>query len=1176
MSNRSVLLVVSYVWAVFAVVVATGLNLAFRQWITPTTTPILLVSVIVAAWVGGLGPGLIAALLATASMKYFFIDAPGKSPLDFGDIVRGFLFLTAAAFINSLVEARRRAEQAEHRQRLWYQAVLTSVGQGVVGTDEEGRVAFVNAAAEELTGWSKSEAMGRPIDEVLTIRTEMVGGPVLGPAERAMRLGKPVSLGPSHSVALVNRSGNRLPVDGLAAPIRTSEGHDAGVVFVFRDETSSRRASEAVAELAAIVASSQDAIIVRGTDDRITSWNPGAELMFGYSATEAVGRPMAILAPADRTDEMPRMLMKIANGLPISHFETQRVRRDGRRIDVSMSVSTLKDSEGRTIGVSTIARDVTERRQAERRLAVQYAVSRILSEAASLEEALPRLLETIGGGLQWEVGISWAIDVRSRRLKLDRSWHTKGQVFERFVRACSTKTMARNEGLPGRVWASGEPVWVADIATDKTFNRSAMALDAGLRAGVGFAIQSGDGVLCVLEFFTSEVLTPDEPMLGLLRVIGSQVGQFVEKKRAEADLRVAEARFRCLADSGILGIVVVDIEGGEVVEANDTFLAMLGATREEYRAGRVDPRAMTLPEYRDADARAIESVKHRGVCTPYIKEYLRSDGRRVSVLIGAAKLEASSPHSIAFLIDVTERRHAEETLRHREEQLRLALDVGGMATWDWQIGTGEVEWSDNLETVHGVAPGTFDAKSNSFLAAVHPDDVAAVTEGIDGTFSGESDFSHEFRVQAHDGSIRWINSRGRVFREEGRAVRMIGVNLNITDQKRAQEDLQAAKEVAVAANLAKNQFLAVLSHELRTPLTPVLAAVTAMYDDPSTPADFRAVMQMIARNVALEARLIDDLLDVTRISQGKLRLQTEVIDAQELLYQALDICMTEIREKDLQIDVGFEARECHVLADPARLQQVFWNLIKNAVKFTQIGGRLSIRTHNHAGRLVVRVADNGRGIEPALLPKIFNAFEQGEASITRRFGGLGLGLAISRSVIDALGGRISAESEGRDRGATFVIELDTVAPPAEKHEANSVPANDRLEGPFRILLVEDSDDALKIISRLLRLKGHTVAAANSVAAASEAVLTHDFDVLVSDLGLPDGSGHDVIRIVRERSSIPAIALSGFGMEEDLRHTRESGFVAHLIKPIDIQQLEGTIQAVMARHRNEPHSVNAVD
>ena len=268
----------------------------------------------------------------------------------------------------------------------------------------------------------------------------------------------------------------------------------------------------------------------------------------------------------------------------------------------------------------------------------------------------------------------------------------------------------------------------------------------------------------------------------------------------------------------------------------------------------------------------------------------------------------------------------------------------------------------------------------------------------------------------------------------GHPGRMLGLVMDITDRKQAEEELRVAKEEADQANKAKTQFLAVLSHELRTPLNPILLAVSSMLERPTRPEDVRPDLEMIRQNVRLQSRLIDDLLDVMRIVRGKMPLHWEVADVHALINHAIEICRSEVFGKELRLVQELDAAEHHVNADPARLQQVIWNLIKNALKFTASGGTITIRTRDEPSaqgdaerRLAIEVADTGIGIEPDVLPKIFDPFQQGESTITRRFGGLGLGLAISKGIVEGHGGTIRAESAGRDRGTTFRVDLRGLA-----------------------------------------------------------------------------------------------------------------------------------------------------
>jgi HAMP domain-containing protein/signal transduction histidine kinase/ActR/RegA family two-component response regulator len=373
-------------------------------------------------------------------------------------------------------------------------------------------------------------------------------------------------------------------------------------------------------------------------------------------------------------------------------------------------------------------------------------------------------------------------------------------------------------------------------------------------------------------------------------------------------------------------------------------------------------------------------------------------------------------------------------------------------------------------------------------------------------------------------------------------------------------------EEKARSNLAKDQFLAMLSHELRTPLTPVLASALALESEPELPTDIRESLQMIRRNVELEARLIDDLLDLTRIDRGKVQLNFEVVDAHTLLENALEICQPEIDRKHLRRSSDLAAQKVYMRADPARLQQIFWNLINNAVKFTPQNGQIAITTSNESGgKLRVEIADTGMGIEPEALPKIFDAFEQGGRT---QLGGLGLGLAISKTLVEAHKGTIAAQSAGRNKGSMFAL----VFPTCEKVEAQIAPAlSPRFaeRQPMRILLVEDHEDTNRALTSLLRRRGYHVQSALTFQSALELSAKEQFDVLISDLGLPDGSGIDLIQKLVSKPPL-GIALTGFGMEADIRKSRQVGFQHHLVKPIDLNKLDALIQESAAAAPAVPH------
>jgi two-component system CheB/CheR fusion protein len=405
---------------------------------------------------------------------------------------------------------------------------------------------------------------------------------------------------------------------------------------------------------------------------------------------------------------------------------------------------------------------------------------------------------------------------------------------------------------------------------------------------------------------------------------------------------------------------------------------------------------------------------------------------------------------------------------------------------------------------------------------------------------------------------------GALFDRVERRLSEEALRREITERKRVEAELLQAKEAAEAANRAKDRFLAALSHELRTPLTPVLARVSNLERESDLGGRLRRELAVIRRNVELEARLIDDLLDLTRITRGKLELRCSAGDLRAFVEHAVETCRSQsLAAKELRLSVELAAKEHRVLADGPRMTQVFWNLLENAVKFTPRGGEIRVRSsHEDDAFVAVEVADTGIGIEPELLPRIFDAFEQGQRSPS--YGGLGLGLAISKSIVELHGGTLTAASGGAERGATFKVRLPRAPAGLPVTQAGMPGALVESEAPagrpLRLLLVEDHPDTADAMADLLRARGHEVLVAGCVAEALACAAAHQhaLDLVISDLGLPDGHGCDLMRELAARYRLPGIALSGFGTDEDVRRSREAGFARHLTKPVNIQALEAAI------------------
>lgn len=510
--------------------------------------------------------------------------------------------------------------------------------------------------------------------------------------------------------------------------------------------------------------------------------------------------------------------------------------------------------------------------------------------------------------------------------------------------------------------------------------------------------------------------------------------------------------------------------------------------------------------------------------------------------------------------DIHERRAFEAALRESEERWRTLADAAPVLIWmsdtekscifvntAWLDFTGRpMEW----ELGHGWTEG------------IHADEVTRSFATYSAAFESRAEFGMEYRLRRRDGEYRWILDRGAPrFAPDGTFLGYIGACIDIHEQKTAAEKLATARDVAEAASRAKDEFLAALSHELRTPLTPVLMTAAALENDPEVQGDFREQISMIRRNVELEARLIDDLLDLTRITRGKLKLQTSSADIHSLLGHTNDIVLSDAQTKRVNLLYELKAGAHFVAGDPTRLHQVFWNLLKNAIKFTPEEGRITIRSYNtEAGSIAVQVEDTGIGIEADHLPHIFEAFDQGAAGGKHRFGGLGLGLTIARAVVELHGGTIRAESAGEGLGATFTVELATADAPATTHPGTPETSTAGA-APLRILLVEDHPHTLAVLARLLTKRGHEVTTAGAVREARTLADNQKFDLVVSDLGLPDGNGIELMRELRAKHRLPGIALSGYGMESDLEKSREAGFAEHLVKPVDFERLHQAVLRV---------------
>jgi PAS domain S-box-containing protein len=525
--------------------------------------------------------------------------------------------------------------------------------------------------------------------------------------------------------------------------------------------------------------------------------------------------------------------------------------------------------------------------------------------------------------------------------------------------------------------------------------------------------------------------------------------------------------------------------------------------------------------------------------------------------------------------EVTERKQLELALRESEERWRLALEAAQMVAWDCNLETNEVQWSNNVDAIFDFPFGSFTTNLESAWAAMHPDDRPPTAKKWQQAIEQGLPYEAEFRLLKTNGEIHWIYDRGEVKHDaEGKPVRVVGVSFDITRRKQAEaeklellERERTAREQAEVANRIKDEFLAVLSHELRSPLNPILGWAQLLRKRNPSPSMLSRGLEVIERNAKLQTQLIQDLLDVSKILRGKMGLNVALVDLKTVVEAAIETVQLSAEAKFIQVSTCLASNVGQVSGDIARLQQVVWNLLSNAIKFTDPHGRIEIHLKQVANHAEIQVKDTGKGIAPDFLPYVFESFRQADSTITRQFGGLGLGLAIVRYLVELHGGTVWAESPGEGQGATFTVRL----PLATVHQSSLVPRststeeclNYRVLQGVQILVVDDDADTREFLTFVLEQAGATVTTVSSAIEALHFFMQSPPDILLSDIGMPEIDGYSLMRKLRSLSSaqgsqIPAIALTAYAGETDQLNAQAAGFQLHLAKPIEPQTLIQTI------------------
>ena len=776
--------------------------------------------------------------------------------------------------------------------------------------------------------------------------------------------------------------------------------------------------SEVIAHLAAIVDSSDDAIISKGLDGTIKSFNRAAEKMFGYKAEEVVGHSIKKIIPQDRYAEESGLLDRLKRGERIDHFATKRQRKDGSIVDVSLTISPVANSEGDIVGASTVARDITDR-----------------ARRALIEARLAAIVES-----------------------------------------------------------SDDAIFSMDLdGTILTFNRGAQKM-------FGYM--------------------PEE-------IIGRSITVLIPPDRQQEEVHI---------------------------------LARL---------------------------RKGEKIDH------YETVRMRKDGTLLDVSLSVSPLRDSSGQVIGgskIARDITAHKHATAQLAAQQEWFKTTLNSIGDAVIACDA-TGKVSFLNHeAERITG---WSFAEATGQPLAEVFHIVNDHTRKRVENPAGVVLRLGHVVGLASHtvllarDGSERPIaDSASPITDSEGNILGVVLVCRDITESKRLEdrasmvavererllESERAARNEAERANRVKDDFVALMSHELRTPLNAILGWTELLTRQGSDAALLARGLEVIAKNTKFQAKLLSDLLDVSRIVSGKLRLERERVDIVGIVRDSLDGVASDIANKGLQLEASLAPGPIEVLGDAARLQQVVLNVLSNAIKFTPSGGRIDVRVERAHDQARISVQDTGIGIAPDVIPHLFERFRQASPMTTRRYGGLGLGLSITKHLLELHDGSIRADSPGENQGALITVELPLLLPeesrPSEHRASRTLESTDIHKASLAgvsILVVEDDPDTRDLVHRLLESYGAAVTAAASALEALDLLERQTPRIMVSDIGLPDVDGYELMQRIRSRNDalarIPAIALTAFAKPEDRTRVLRAGYNAHLSKPVDSAELAAMVSSL---------------
>jgi hypothetical protein len=941
-----------------------------------------------------------------------------------------------------------------------------------------------------------------------------------------------------------------------SGPIYDSEGRRVSAVATFIDVAERKQAEEALREseerYRGVAEAASDVIIAVGEDGRIQLVNSSVEKVLGYTPSEVVGMDLATLMPEYLRNlhkaGLKRYLETGEKHLKWSGVELRGLHKDGYEVPVEVAFSEYFKDGGRIF--TGIIRDITERKRAEE--AIRESEERFAKAFRASPDSL--IISRISDGVMLEVNDSWA----------ELSGYDRDELI-------------------------GKSTIDLGLYVDPADRQRMLAIlkEQNYVRDFEFAMKRKSGEARLITFSAEPLeLYGEHCWVTIVRDI-------TERKQAEEALRESEERFAKAFRASPDGLIITRQSDCVILEVNDSWSQMSGyASDEALGKSWTQFDFLVDPEERRR-ARAILEEQN------YIRDFemtaKRKSGETLLIRISTEPLDLrGEPCFVTIIHDITQRKRYEEALRKSEEQARRQLSYVEAIYATAPVGLCFVDTdltylsiNERLAEINSKSVEEHMGRTVREVIPEMADKVESVCRRVIEAGEPALNVEQSMASASEPSAVRHFISSYYPIKNGGG--RVLGVNIvvmEITERKKIEEELgrllrqeKAAREEAEAANRMKDEFLATISHELRTPLTSILGWARMLTGGGLTAPQARHALEVIAQSAQSQNRLIEDILDTSRIITGRLKLDAQPIVIEHIFHAAVDVVLPSAEAKGIVLSEVVDAPDGVVFGDANRLQQAIWNLLSNAVKFTNEGGRIEARLGRAEGQVEIAVKDTGIGIEPRFLPHVFDRFRQADASSTREYGGLGIGLSIVRHIIEMHGGRVSASSPGKGRGATFKIRLPLISTlrltrpevpraedaPAAPVERKGVEDGHRLDG-VRVLLVEDDPDTLDMLKFIFDEIGAEVIAATSVDEALDALERFRPDALVSDIAMPDRDGYDLIREVRSREperggKIPAVAVTAYARAEDRVRVLAAGFQMHVAKPIDPDELIAVVSSL---------------